>query len=201
MAVRGMATATKSSVPPVQLFGLDGTYASALYTAAAKSSALEAVEKSLSKLKSIVSKDPKLAEIIANPALSQSDKTAIVEIITKAASLDSASANLLSVLAENNRLAILPEVLSKYETLVNAYHGLVEATVTSAQSLDAKTLSTIEAALAASEFVGEGKKLQLTNKVNSDILGGLVVEIGDKTVDLSVQTKVTRLNQALNESI
>ena len=73
--------------------------------------------------------------------------------------------------------------------------------VTSAQTLDNKTLNRLETAIAKSAFVGQGKKLKVTNKVNPDILGGLVVEVGDRTIDLSVSAKVAKLNKMLTDSL
>ncbi|KAK9472382.1 putative atp synthase [Dipodascopsis tothii] len=206
VAARGFSTAAvrraDATTPPVQLFGVDGTYASALYTASAKSSAQDATAKSLTSIKNLLAKDSKLGEILADPALSASDKTIIVETIISAVGTSDASVkNLLTVLAENNRLSMLPGIIEKYGTLMSAFKGEIEATVTSATKLDSKTLSRIEAALAKSSVVGQGKKLKVTNKINPDILGGLVVEVGDRTVDLSVSAKIGRLNALIAEAI
>ena len=74
--------------------------------------------------------------------------------------------------------------------------------VTSAQPLDNRTLSRLESAVTKSAtLVGQGKKLKVTNKVNADILGGLVVEVGDRTIDLSVSSKVAKLNKMLTDSL
>lgn len=73
--------------------------------------------------------------------------------------------------------------------------------VTSAQQLDGKTLGRLETAIAKSALVGQGKKLRVTNKVNPEILGGLVVEVGDRTIDLSVSAKVAKLNKLLTDNL
>uniref|UniRef100_A0A060T3B9 ATP synthase subunit 5, mitochondrial n=1 Tax=Blastobotrys adeninivorans TaxID=409370 RepID=A0A060T3B9_BLAAD len=200
-ATRAYATQAAKSTPPVKLFGIDGSYASALYTASAKSSSIEATEKSLASLKTVLEKDTKLKTILENPSLSAGDKKEVVDALVKASSVDETVANFLSVLADNNRLGLVSDVIRQFETLSNAYHGLVEATVTSAEALDKKTLNRLEAALQKSEFVGKGKQLKLTNKVNADILGGLVVEVGDRTVDLSVSAKIARLNKLLTDTV
>lgn len=85
------------------------------------------------------------------------------------------------------------------------------------QQLDGRTLSRLETAVAKSEYVGQGKKLKVTNKVgspesarqggankrkvNPDVMGGLVVEIGDRTIDLSVSSKVARMNKLLTDTL
>lgn len=89
------------------------------------------------------------------------------------------------------------------------------------QQLDVKTLSRLESAVSKSQYVGQGKKLKVTNKVfprprnmttcqipkltihqvNSDILGGLIVEIGDRTIDLSVSARIAKMNKLLTDAL
>ena len=188
--------------PPVQLFGLDGTYASALYSAASKESSIEKAYQSLSKISRLITADKKVGVILSNPALSADDRALVVDtIIEKTSSLDPTVSNLLKVLSENNRLDLFTSIYSQFQILNDAHNGLVEATVTSVQPLDRAYLRRIENAISKSSFVGEGKTLKLINKTKPDILGGLVVEVGDRTVDLSLSSKIARLNKALQDSI
>lgn len=199
--VRSLASGTKAIKPPVQLFGLDGTYATALFTAASKSSSIEAVSKSLNSLSQTIEKDPKLRDILANPALSSQDRNLVVKTLSEQPNVDSTVVNLLKVLAENNRLDIFTKVNSQFTTLTDAYNGLVKGTVITAQPLDSKSFKRIEKALAQSSLVGQGKTLKLENSVKPEIQGGLIVEIADKTVDLSIASKIQKLNKVLDESI
>ncbi|KOS20651.1 ATP synthase subunit 5 [Escovopsis weberi] len=197
------AAAASETKPPVALFGLDGTYATALYTAATKQATLDATAKDLAKLGAIVHKDPKLSTILSAPTLSHADKSAIVAELVKASGAASGSTlqNFLSTLAENNRLGLLPGVTDKFGQLIAAARGEVEMTVTSAQPLDAKTLARLETAVAKSSHVGQGKKLKVNNIVNREIIGGLIVEVGDRTVDLSVSARVARMNKLLTDNL
>lgn len=74
-------------------------------------------------------------------------------------------------------------------------------TVTSAAALDQKVLRQLETAVGKSEYVGQGKKLKVVAKVNPDIRGGLIVEIGDRTIDLSVSSKMAKMNKLLHETL
>ncbi|BAO39726.1 ATP synthase subunit 5, mitochondrial [Kluyveromyces marxianus] len=200
--VRSMAASAKAGVkPPVQLFGLDGTYATALFTAASKTTSIESAASSLNALKETVSKDAKLATILENPALSAEDRAVVADTLSKKINLDQSVQNLLKVLAENNRLSLLPDVSAQFSKLTDAYNGLIQATVTTAQPLDSKLFKRVEKALAASSLVGKGKTLKLENVVKPEIQGGLIVEVSDRTVDLSVANKINKLNQVLREAI
>merc|ERR1711879_119492 len=83
VATRSYAAAASSTKPPVALFGVDGTYASALYTAAAKNNALEPTAKSLSNLQGVFQKDAKLTQILHAPSLTAADKQQIVQELQK----------------------------------------------------------------------------------------------------------------------
>ncbi|KAJ9141910.1 hypothetical protein NKR23_g7657 [Pleurostoma richardsiae] len=196
------AASTETVKPPVALFGLDGTYATALYTAAVKTSSLEPTAKALNSLGGLLDKDTKLATILSAPTLSAADKSAIVAELEKATGAQGETVkNFLATLAENNRLGLLPGVCDKFGELMSAAHGEVEMTVTSATPLDPKTLGRLETAVAKSHYVGQGKKLKVTNEVKPEIIGGLVVEIGDRTIDLSVSAKIAKMNKLLTDSL
>ncbi|TKA62986.1 ATP synthase subunit 5, mitochondrial [Cryomyces minteri] len=200
-AGQGSTTSTK---PPVALFGIDGTYASALYTAAAKTSTLESTSKALETLSGVFKKDPKLQGMLSAPMLTVSDKKQIVAELQKhtgGADKGDTVKNFLNTLAENNRLSVLEGVCEKFGVLMSAFRGEVELTVTSAAPLDAKVLKQLETAISKSQYVGQGKKLKVVPKVNPDIRGGLIVEIGDRTIDLSVSSKMAKMNKLLTDTL
>lgn len=196
------AAASNDGQPPVAVYGLDGTYATALYTAAAKSSSLEPTAKALASLGDIIKRDPKLVDILHAPTLSSEDKAAVVaELAKQSGASGSTVKNFLDTLAENNRLGLLGGVCDKFNAIVAASRGEVEMRVTSAQNLDSKTLQRLETAVTKSTYVGSGKKLKVTNEVNPDIVGGLIVEVGDRTIDLSVSSRIAKMNKLLTESL
>jgi len=202
--VRSYAAAvTGSSKPPVALYGLDGTYATALYTAAAKSSALDPTAKAMDALSQVFKKDPKLATILHAPTLSADDKNQIVAELQKhtANSGGDVIKNFLKTLAENNRLGVLESVCEKFGVLISAHKGEVELVVTSAAPLDNKVLKQLENAISKSQYVSSGQKLKVVSKVNPEIRGGLVVEIADRTIDLSVSSKIAKMNKLLTDTL
>ncbi|KXL41940.1 hypothetical protein M433DRAFT_150241 [Acidomyces richmondensis BFW] len=206
-ATRGYAEQAKSASntkPPVPLFGLDGTYASALYTAAAKQGSLDSVAKALENLTQTFKKDKALQNILTAPTLSASDKSQIITELQKSTGVQDKSDTMkhfLQTLADNNRLGVLEGVCEKFGTLMSAARGEIEMTITSAGPLDQKVVKQLEAAVSKSQYVGAGKKLKVIPKVDPSIRGGLVVEIGDRTIDLSVSSRMARMNKLLTETL
>ncbi|KAF8002412.1 hypothetical protein OXX80_009004 [Metschnikowia pulcherrima] len=198
---RSMASAAKSVKPPVQLFGVDGTYATALYSASVQDSSVEASYNGLKKISELVQQDPKVNEFLTNPALSRDDRKTVIDTLASSLKLDKTIVNFLSVLSENNRLDELNAIYKNFGLLFDAHQGVVEATITSSKALDSKILKKLQTAIQKSSFVGDGKTLKISNQVNPDILGGLIVDVGDKTVDLSIASKVAKLNSALGEAL
>ncbi|KAL8926309.1 MAG: hypothetical protein Q9208_003031 [Pyrenodesmia sp. 3 TL-2023] len=188
------AATTQDTKPPVALFGLD---------AAAKTSSLDSTSKSLAALAEVFKKDTKLSGILTAPTLSPGDKSQIVQELQRhMGGVDKGETvkNFLKTLADNNRLGILQGVCEKFATLMGAARGEMDLTVTSAAKLENKTLQRLETAVAKSEY-SQGKKLKVVPKVNPDIMGGLVVEIGDRTIDLSVSAKIAKMNKLLTDTL
>ena len=108
--------------------------------------------------------------------------------------------NLLSVLSENGRLSSASKVFADFNSLMAAYRGELEVIVTSAEALDSKSMSRLEKALKGAQLA-EGKTLKINNRVglfeirtrsqklmiqvNPSVLGGLLVDFGDKTSESS----------------
>lgn len=73
--------------------------------------------------------------------------------------------------------------------------------LTEEQPLDNKTISRLETAIKNSQYVSNGQTLKVVPKVNPEIRGGLIVEIADRTIDLSVANKMAKMNKLLTEAL
>lgn len=111
--------------PPIQVFGIEGRYATALYSAASKEKKLEAVEKELVKFQDTLKTDTKLREFILNPTIQRLTKAEALKQVASKVSLTPASSNLLQILAENGRLKKLNAVINAYKTIMSAHRGEV----------------------------------------------------------------------------
>lgn len=111
--------------PPIQVFGIDGRYATALYSAAAKQKTLEAVEKDLIKFQQTIKSDAKLQEFILNPTIQRSDKSKALKDIAAKVKLNPQTANLLQLLADNGRLKNYNGVANAFKTIMAAHRGEV----------------------------------------------------------------------------
>lgn len=181
--------------PPVQVFGVEGRYATALYSAASKQKTLSSVEKDLVKFQDLLKTDQKLNEFVKNPSIKRKDKVEALKAICGKINVSKETGNLLTLLAENGRLPQVNGIINSFKIIMTASRGEVACEVTTAKPLDADMKSKLETALKG--FLSKGQSILLTTKVDPDILGGMIVVVGDKYVDLSVATKVKKYSEII----
>ncbi|XP_057622172.1 ATP synthase subunit O, mitochondrial [Chionomys nivalis] len=184
--------------PPVQLYGIEGRYATALYSAASKQNKLDQVEKELLRVGQLL-KDPKVSLAVLNPYIKRSIKVKSLASITAKEKFSPLTANLMNVLAENGRLSNTQAVISAFSTIMSVHRGEVPCTVTTASPLDEAVLSELKTVLKS--FLGQGQILKLEVKTDPSIMGGMIVRIGEKYVDMSAKTKIQKLSQAMREML
>ncbi|XP_005345247.1 ATP synthase subunit O, mitochondrial [Microtus ochrogaster] len=184
--------------PPVQLYGIEGRYATALYSAASKQNKLDQVEKELLRMGQLL-KDPKVSLAVLNPYVKRSIKAKSLASITAKEKFSPLTANLMNVLAENGRLSNTQAVISAFSTIMSVHRGEVPCTVTTASPLDDAVLSELKTVLKS--FLGQGQILKLEVKTDPSIMGGMIVRIGEKYVDMSAKTKIQKLSQAMREML
>ncbi|KZT11048.1 OSCP, subunit 5 of the stator stalk of mitochondrial F1F0 ATP synthase [Laetiporus sulphureus 93-53] len=186
-------------------------YSSAIFKAALVKPAptLNKVENELRTISSLINTDPKLATFITNPTLSARDRLAGLAGLFTAAEgtgakkepVSEITKNLFIVLSENGRLAEAQGVIEGFNELLSKHNGELTVTITSAAPLAKDVQTRLESVLRQSQAAKQAKTVKVANKINPAILGGVVVDFGDKTIDLSVISRVTRLNSLLQQSV
>lgn len=111
--------------PPVQIFGIEGRYATALYSAASKQKTLDAVERDLVKFQTSMKTDVRLREFVENPTIKRNLKASALKAVSEKVSMKPETGNLLQILAENGRLNKLDSVINAFKTIMAAHRGEV----------------------------------------------------------------------------
>ncbi|XP_034971439.1 ATP synthase subunit O, mitochondrial [Zootoca vivipara] len=190
--------ASKLVQPPIQVYGLEGRYATALFSAASKQKKLDQIEKELTRVLTLL-KDPKLSVIVLNPHVKSAEKQKAVNDILAKEKMSPVTVNFFNLLAENGRLKNTPGVISAFAKIMSAFRGEVICSVTTAQPLDEANLTELKTAL--NGFIAKGEILKLEIKTDPTILGGMVVSIGEKYVDMSTKTKIQKLSKLMRETV
>jgi F-type H+-transporting ATPase subunit delta len=101
--------------------------------------------------------------------------------------------NFVRALIDNDRLAVLPTIAQLFNELKNAHEGLAEAEIVSAYPLSDAQLGELVAGL-QKKF---GIKLKPSVRVDQDLIGGVRVTVGDRTLDSSVRAQLERMRAVL----
>ena len=135
-----------------------------------------------------VVRDPRVQTLLGNPRVTPAQLAQLVTDIA-AAPLGAEGANFVRTLAVNRRLAYLPEISARFDTLKDAAQGVADVTVTSAAALDAGQQRKLAAAL--------HKRLKRTVRLHCEIdpalIGGALLRSGDLVIDGSLRTRLGRI--------
>ncbi|KAF9509096.1 hypothetical protein BS47DRAFT_1488102 [Hydnum rufescens UP504] len=189
--------------------GISAKYAQAAYGAAKKKSpaTLDSVQKELASIGAAIKSNDKLSAFVSDPTLTAKDRQNGLQALfqhaggVKKGEVSDITKNLFGVLSENGRLVEVPAVIEGFNELVAKYKGELEVVVTSAAPLPRDVLTRLESTLKLSQAAQQAKIVKITNKVKPSLMGGLVVDFGDKSIDLSVASRVNKINSLLQESV
>ena len=168
-------------------------YAKAAFEYARDAKALAAWSQGLA-LAAQVAADPRVAQLIKNPKLTAADHASLINEVA-GDRLAPGVGNFVRVLAENHRLALLPEVAAHFEFLRSQAENTVDVEVVSAVPLDAAQTEKLKQAL--------DKRLKasvrMTNTVDAGLVGGAVIRAGDLVIDGSLKGRLERLRTELTD--
>src|SRR5487761_306278 len=136
--------------------------------------------------------DPRVEALLGNPRVTPEELAALVSEIA-GPQLDEEGRNFVRALADNRRLALLPEVSARFDELKSAAEGIIDVTVTSAAPLDdsqqRKLASALERRL--------GRSVRLQCATDAALIGGAVLRAGDLVIDGSLRGRLERIGYEL----
>jgi F-type H+-transporting ATPase subunit delta len=169
-------------------------YARALFDVAVKEGAnLEQLETAVAGFADLFRANPALEKVLLNPAVPVPRKRAVVEQISALAQVPPILAKLLALLAERDRLVLLPDLVAAFRERVMDYRRVVRAEVTTAEPIDAGKVDAIQRGLASVT----GRTVTVATKVDPSIIGGVVARVGSTVYDASVVRQLERLRAQL----
>jgi len=165
-------------------------YARALLDVAVREGAdLDAIERELAAFLDLGARHPELARVLLNAAVPAPRKRAAVAEIVKAAGVAAITGKLLVLLAERDRLVLVPDLLAAYRD----HRKVVRADVTTAAPLSAAGAQAIERGLSRVT----GRTVQLSTAVDPSIVGGVVARVGSVIYDGSVVRQLEKLKETI----
>jgi F-type H+-transporting ATPase subunit delta len=164
-------------------------YARALFQAAQENDVLDRVHDELGEFADALEENHDLQVFLFSPYFtSEEKKDGVTRIVTDA---DERTVNFLQLLAERHRMPVLPRIRRDFDALWADEHKLLAVTVTSAVELDDELVQDIGRRIEEQT----GRQVQLSANVDPDVLGGLIVRVGNMVLDASVRNRLESLRK------
>jgi F-type H+-transporting ATPase subunit delta len=169
-------------------------YSRALFEAAKEHDVLDRIHDELSEFSEAVQESDDLRLFFFSPYFSSEEKKDAVERVVDGA--DERFVNFLELLAERHRMPALFRIRRDFDELWAEERRLLPVSVTSAVDLDESLVESI------GERIKEqtGREVQLSSHVDPDILGGLVVRVGNLVLDASVRNRLEQLRKLVRKA-
>jgi len=178
------------------VFGVSGRYATALFELARDEKSIDAVKADLDKFAALLAESEDLKRLVRSPVFAAEAQLKALSAVLDRAGISGISANFLNVLTANRRLFAVADVVRAFDALVAKFKGEASADVTVAEALSDKNLDALKTALKSVT----GKDVALNVKIDSSIIGGLIVKLGSRMVDSSLRTKLNSIKHAMKEA-
>ncbi len=173
---------------------LADVYARSLFEVAQEHGDLERVRDQLGEFADAVDRSHDLQVFFFSPYFSSQEKKDGIARVVEGA--DERFVRFLELLAEKHRMPVIFRIRRVFEEMWAEENRLLEASVTSAVELDEAVVKQI------GERIEEqtGRSVELTSEVDPDVLGGLVIRVGNTIMDASVRNRLERLRKQVSRA-
>jgi F-type H+-transporting ATPase subunit delta len=172
-------------------------YARALFDVVRHEGDVQQAGQDLTGFAEFISSHDALRKIFSNPAIPAAKKKAAVEqLIAHAGSMSPVVRKLLLLLAERDRLALLPDIQVAYQNRLNEHAKVVRAEIVTAVGLPADRVAALQQGLAQAT----GRQVQLESRVDPSIIGGAITRVGSTVYDGSVTRPLEKMKETLTTS-
>ena len=174
-------------------------YARALFDVAlAERADLDRVDQDLSGFAALVAGNATLHRALTNPAIPAPRKRVVVEqLLEQSDGILAPVGKLLVLLAERDRLVLLPELAGAYRDRLMDHKKVVRAEVVTASDVPEERLQALQQGLARAT----GRQVHMESRIDPAILGGAVAKIGGTVYDGSITRQLEKMKQALTSAV
>ncbi|MBU8933673.1 MAG: ATP synthase F1 subunit delta [candidate division Zixibacteria bacterium] len=167
-------------------------YAQALFMAAQSKGLIDAAHEQLEDLRKFIAEDDTLLNFLNAPQVLDENKQALIRTVF-GERLEQLFVEFLVVLVDKHRVAHLAEIIDDFIRLVEAEKGIARATVITAKALDEEPRRNLIARLAAKTNL----TIQIEEKIDPAIMGGMIVILHNEIIDGSVRYGLEMIEEQL----
>lgn len=200
---RGYAAAAAEATDAIEMpkaAGTSGRYATALYSAAAKTNSLDAVTEDVSAMIEMQKSTAAFDTFLRNPSLPRSAKVEVLGAVAEKAGFSPTFTNFIKVIAENGRTADSGKILQTFSEMISSQKGEVVLKVTSTTPLSEWEIALLKKNIQERFYDGASAEFTVETAIDHSLLGGLTVQIGDRFMDLSVREELRKIESVIQST-
>ncbi len=169
-------------------------YAEALMSLAQSNNVADKFDSDVRSLLNLLKESESLQKFFANPFIDAEDKKGVISKILSD-DTNPMFRNFLMLLVDRRRIILLEDIAQEYLAKLRELNQTVLAEVISAVPLTDEQKQTIKEKVKA---MTDAREVELDSKINSDIIGGVIIKVGSQVIDSSLRGQLRRLSLSLN---
>lgn len=162
------------------------------YARALVKSAIDYVRMDATALREIVSGSEEFRQLLTNPLISPREKSRIIREMFQG-KLHTVTLNFLDTLVERRREALLPDILDAFQDELDRYEGILVVKAVTAIPMSREQIEKLEDKISGLT----GRRVRVETSVDPSIKGGILIKIGDRTIDATIDTAFQKLRENL----
>jgi F-type H+-transporting ATPase subunit delta len=171
-------------------------YAKSLLGLAIEQNAVEQVAEDMKLFTKVVEGNKDFSLMLHNPIIKHDKKRDILEKLFKG-KVNKLTMAIIDIITRKNREPLLAAIAREFQNQYNEYRSIGKATVTSATPLDAKLRAEFEQMV---KTLSNKKQVELAEKVDASLIGGFVLNVGDRQIDASIKSKLKSLKVEFSQN-
>jgi F-type H+-transporting ATPase subunit delta len=171
-------------------------YVKSLLGLAVERNVLEQVHQDMQLFSKVVEQNFEFKNMLASPIIRHDKKRQILNAIFSG-KVDKLTLAMMDILTRKNREPLLPAIAKEFHTAYNEFKGIGKAFITTTVPMDATLREQIET---IAKKLSMKSKIELTEKVDKELIGGFVLNVGDQQIDASIKSKLKILSLKFSEN-
>jgi F-type H+-transporting ATPase subunit delta len=171
-------------------------YVKSLLGLAVEQGVLEQVDKDMQLFSKVCIENRAFAVMLKSPVIRHDKKKDILEKLFQG-KVNKLTMSILQIITQKNREPLLPAIAKEFHNAYNIYKNVGKASIITAIPLDAKLRAEIEA---IAKKLSDKNQVEIDERVDKNLIGGFILNVGDKQIDASIKTKLRALKTKFSEN-
>lgn len=171
-------------------------YVKSLLGLAEERGVLEAVHKDMLLFSQVCKENRAFTFMLRSPVIRHEKKKAVLDKIF-GGKVNPLTMGIIDILTRKNREPILPAIAEEFHNAYNEFKGIGKASITTTIPMDSSLRTSIEAIV---KKLSDKKLVDISEKIDKDLIGGFILNVGDRQIDASIRSKLRLLSLKFNEN-